>query len=111
MMASKVIDTLQALSSCGYRKTRIGLSQNMLSIDGISVSLKFIYLFTHFTSQYWCSIFKVCQHPLLGEPVKRQSYTFPTYFLGAQVQSLFTLWLVVQSFPNPKSELTLLFFL
>lgn len=75
--------------------------------------LKFVYLFTHFTSQYQCSIFRERQHPLSGEPVKRQSYTFPTYVLGAQVQSTFTLWLVVQSVANPKSprELTLLVFL
>lgn len=75
--------------------------------------LKFIYLFTHFTSQYRCSIFQVRQHALSGKPVKRQSYTFPTYVLGAQCQTMFTLWLVVQSLAIPKSpgELTLLVFL
>jgi len=112
-MASKDIGSPQALSSCGYRTTRIGFPQNMLYVDGTSVSLKFIHLFTHFTSQDRCSIFKVRQHPLSGEPIKRQSYIFPTYVLVAQAQSIFTLWLVVQSLTNPKSphELILLVFL
>ena len=113
IMASKGIGTPQALSSCGYRTTRIGLSQNMLSVDGTSVSLKFIYLFTHFTCQNQCSNFMGCHHPLPGEPVRRQSYTFPTYVLGAQVQSTITLLLALQSltYANSLCELTLLDFL
>jgi len=113
IMASKDIGTSQSLSSCGYLTTRIGISQNILSVDGISVSLKFIYLLTHFTSKNRCSVFMGWQHSFSMAPVKRQSYTFATYVLGAQVLSTFTLWLVVQSLAVHKNhcELTLLFFL
>jgi len=108
----KGIGTPQALSSGGYRTTRIGLSQNMLSVRGISVSLKFIYLFTHFTSQYRSPSSRY-DNTHFGGTRKKKSYTFPTYVLGAHVQSTFTLWLVVQSLGDPKSprELTLLVFL
>jgi len=108
IMDSKGIGTLQGLSSCGYRTTRIVLSQKKLSINGASVSLKFIYLFSHFTAHL-----QVTPTPNVGGNHKNTKLYMFFLCLGAQVQSNFTLWLVVQSLANSKSphELTLLVFL
>jgi len=141
IMATKDIGTAQGFYSHGYWTTRIGLSQNMLSIDGTSVFffffffgagdwtqglglarqhstttsvfLKFIYLFLTLHPNIGAPSSVYANTHCWGNSKKRKSYTFPTYVLGAQVQSKFTLWLVVQYLANPKRPcyLTLLVFL